>query len=185
MIKVNGKPSAMKLNKVNYTNNIKEFTKKAKRAEKDIKWDSIPKNIQKRIAEAWELMGLKDKYGLVDNKVFFVELHTPTTINNNGGLAIHANSWAYEDVKMTLLYYYELNGITSELEFFKNKPRKAMFGKIMNFFNPLYNKINSIKLNEHNVVSLNENILHRPKTTITNSEKARRNVLSIYVCLDL
>lgn len=184
MIRLHGKPSAMKLNKVNYTNNIKDFTKKAKRAKGDIKWESIPKNIQKRIEEAWELMGLKDKFGLVDNKVFYVEVHTPTTIYNNAGLAIHANSWAYEDVKMTLLYYYDINGITSELEFFKRKPRKAILGKIMNFFNPLYNKFNSIKLNEHNVVFLNEKILHRPKTSITNSEKSRRNVLSIYVCLD-
>ena len=130
-------------------------------------------------------MGLKDKYGLVDNKVFYVEVDTPATIYNNAGLAIHANSWAYEDVKMTLLYYYDFKGITSELEFFKNNPRKAIFGRIMNFFNPLYNKTNSIKLNEYNVVSLNGNILHRPKTAIKNSEKARRNVLSIYVCLDL
>lgn len=179
ILSANNKTYAIKMPKLNYTENVEAFIKGINKP-KMYQWKMLPNTIQSKLYHAWKEMKFEKTHGNIEAKTFHIEHHTPKKISNSGNFSIHTNNAAYPNVKMTMLYYYGIQGIYSELIFYKKLSRKKFVEKIMNSMYPKYDKIGSLNIFQHNVISFNSKTLHQPHTKVLNSSP-KRNVLAIFV----
>lgn len=165
------------LNRLNFTENVKTFINGLNGVYNRKKWKDFPPNIQDKLEKSWDKLGFNSD---LKGKVFHVEHITPRKITRNGGLNIHTNNLAIPGVEMSFLYYYDINGINSELKFYKKIPSRYTILKKIGL-GATYEQTNSKKINNNGIIAFDSKLSHQPHTQIINKKKAQRKVLAIYV----
>ena len=173
---------ATKINKmtnVNRTKKVRNFIEKMGRSAKIVSWEDIPNNLQRRLTTAWCELGFTDE---LTNKIFAVEKHTPSSYEEKSGFNIHNNTQGHSGAVMTMLYYFNIKGIASNLRFYEQTKRKGFFSKALNYPFPVYNEIGKINIEEKNVIAFKSNTKHQPHSTrLKGNSQFQRDVLAIFV----
>lgn len=179
------------------TSNMRDFLKDKSRTAKTVLFKDFPGNLKDRLKTAWEALGIDGDIESNKNNstyTFKVEKHAPTEYVRNSGFSIHNNTQGHPGAIMTMLYYYDIKGITSELRFYPPSEgimnqvrRKGVYSSIKNIGkDPNYN--GRIQIEDKNVIAFKSNIRHKPVSVLkpvsvrsNGNVQFQRNVLAIFV----
>jgi hypothetical protein len=160
----------------NMKNNITALRNISKQRTNKIEWNQIPATFKNELKKAAETVGLKN----VNSQTYFLEFHEKKKLNSTAGFNIHKNNMGFNGHLMTLLYYFDIEQINTELRFFSIIKPKTTFDKLKSFFGILkFDMFAKKEIKQGDIIAFGDKY-HQPYVKIT-GDKPKRYVLSIFV----
>lgn len=136
-------------------------------------WKEIPKSFREKLQRATPKRNLTNE----DKYTFHYELRRSHTGNTN--FNIHKNNVGYEGHILTLIYYYEIEGINTSLNFYKMK-----LGEPTCFFGAQFREPKMcyrVPINKGKIITFGKQI-HKPSVQARNNATSiKRYTLAIFV----
>ncbi len=153
----------------NMRQNLEQFSKSGGK----LKWGDIPLSFQKKLQEAAQGM-----YNLNDGRyTFHYEVRERRTPNTN--FVLHKNNAGYDDHLMTFIYYYEIEGINTSLNFYERRLGKPSWFLGMRFGE--YQKTSQVNIKKGNIISFGGQA-HKPEAKAQKGATGiKRYTLAIFV----
>lgn len=138
-----------------------------------LKWREIPLSFREKLQKATPKRDLSDD----DVYTFHYEIRESVTGNTNFG--IHRNNNAFEGHILTFIYYYEIEGINTSLNFYKMK-----LGEPSCFFGARFHQMKKcyqVPINKGKIITFGKQA-HKPEVRIRNdATNVKRYTLAIFV----